>query len=123
MSTPIIFPTRDFQMWRYTVGHSQLLLRSPKSTDFPTRIDVLFKGVEEFHLPTDFVGLEISETRHSDLNKLSMFRISPSGKKRAKVFTVRGKDYLGYVSALRVAVHEDEGEYDDPSFFSKNNIL
>jgi hypothetical protein len=29
---------------------------------------------------------------------------------------VKGMDYLGYVAALVVACHEDEGEYDEPCF-------
>jgi hypothetical protein len=39
------------------------------------------------------------------------------------VVTVKGVDFLGYVAALMALCHEDEGEYDAPSFFSKNNIL
>jgi hypothetical protein len=50
-------------------------------------------------------------------------RESPSLDKDVKVFTVRGVDFLGYVAALIVVSHEDEGEYDDPSFFSKNNFI
>jgi hypothetical protein len=56
MLTKILDSDRKFQVWKYTVGHSQLLLRSTKSPDCSTRIDVLFKGVSEFHLPASFVG-------------------------------------------------------------------
>jgi hypothetical protein len=40
-----------------------------------------------------------------------------------KVFKLHGRNIVGYVAALVVACHEDEGEYDDPSFFAKNNII
>jgi len=36
---------RNFQIWKYTVGHGQLLLRSTKDPKCPTRIDVFFKNV------------------------------------------------------------------------------
>lgn len=111
-----------FQVWKYTVGHAQLLLRSTKSPDFPTRIDVFFKGVRELHLPTVCVGLLIAEASEADVRTLCSLWQSPSFKD-IKVFRVKGKDFLGYVAALTVACHEDDGEYNTPSFFSKSNIF
>jgi hypothetical protein len=100
-----------------------MLLRSTKSPDFPTRIDVFFKGVSELHLPTSFTGLSIAESSEADVGKLCSLRQPPSFGKDIKVFKVQGIDFLGYVAALTVVCHEDEGEYDSPSFFAKNNIL
>jgi hypothetical protein len=123
MPTEIINSERQFQIWKYTVSHSQLLLRSTKSSEFSTRIDVFFKGVKEFHLPTSFTGLSIAEASDADIQKLCSLRKSLSFGKDVKVFKVQGIDFLGYVIALIVVSHEDEGEYDDPSFFAENNIL
>jgi hypothetical protein len=123
MPTEIINSERMFQIWKYTVGHSQLLLRSTKSPTSPTRIDVLFKGVTQFHLPTSFAGLSLAEGTDAEVRQLCILRESPRFGKDVKVFTVKGSDFLGYVAALIAVCHEDEGEYDDPSFFSKNNIL
>lgn len=50
---------RPFQMWRYSVGHSMLLLRSTKDEQHDTRVDVLFKRVERLDLPTVCQGLTI----------------------------------------------------------------
>ncbi len=123
MPTEIINSERRFQIWKYTVGHQQLLLRSTKSSSSRTRIDVLFKGVAQFHLPTSFTGLSIAEGTDADVLKLCSLRESRSLGKDVKVFTVKGVDFFGYVAALIAVCHEDEGEYQDPSFFSKNNIL
>jgi len=35
-----------------------------------------------------------------------------------KTFVVRSTNFQGYVIASAVVSHEDEGEYDDPSFFT-----
>jgi len=43
MSTEIINSGRFFQLWSYTVSHSELLFRSTKSPEFTTRIDVFFR--------------------------------------------------------------------------------
>jgi hypothetical protein len=123
MATQIIKSERRFQIWKYTVGHTQMLLRSTKSPDFPTRIDVFFKGVEAFHMPTIFTGLSIAEASEEEIRTLCSLRQSPSFGKSTKVFKVQGSDFLGYVAALIVVCHEDGGEYDDPSFFSKENFI
>ena len=117
MSTEIIKSDRRFQLWNYTVSHCSLLLRSTKSDGFRTRIDVLFKGVCEFHLPTSFTGLSIAEASEADAQKLCSLRQSLSLGKDRKVFKVQGVDFVGYVAALIAVYHEDAGEYNDPSFF------
>ena len=43
---------RQFQIWSYKVSHAQLLLRSTKSENNPTRIDLLFKNVAIINIPT-----------------------------------------------------------------------
>lgn len=123
MSTAIFSSDREFQMWKYTVGHAQLLLRSVKSAGSPTRSDVVFKGVAELHLPASLRGLRIAEASESEIRILCSLHQPPSLSKDVKVFGVRGVDYFGYVAAVIVMFHEDEGEYDEPSFFAKNNIL
>lgn len=50
---------RQFQIWRYEVGHAQLLLRSMKGDQHASRIDVLFTAVEAIDLPTRFDGPRI----------------------------------------------------------------
>jgi hypothetical protein len=99
MPTEIINSERMFQIWKYTVGHSQLLLRSTKSPTSPTRIDVLFKGVTQFHLPTSFAGLSLAEGTDAEVRQLCILRESPRFGKDVKVFTVKGSDFLGYVAA------------------------
>jgi hypothetical protein len=118
MTTEIINSKRFFQLWSYSVSHSELLFRSTKSAEFSTRIDVLFKGVKEFHLPTTSNGFLIAEASDADIRKLCTLRQLPSFPKDGKVFTVQGADFVGYIAALVALCHEDEGEYNDPSFFA-----
>ena len=123
MATEIINSKRFFQLWSYSVSHSGLLFRSTKSTEFPTRMDVFFKGVSAFHLPEASNGLLITEASDPDIRKLCTLRQSPSFGKDVKVFTVQGPDFVGYVAALIVLCHEDEGEYHEPSFFAPKDSL
>jgi len=118
MSTRIINSGRFFQLWSYTVSHGELLFRSTKSPEFTTRIDVFFKGVSEFHLPTTSHGLSNTEASDSEIQKVCSLRKSLSLNHGSKLFMVQGSDFVGHVTALRVACHEDDGEYDEPSFFA-----
>lgn len=52
---------RVFQLWDYTVGHAQLLLRSPATTDEPFNIDIVFLGVETLDIPTRMEGLSMEK--------------------------------------------------------------
>lgn len=113
----IINSERFFELWSYSVSHHELLLRSTKSTEFPTRIDVFFKGVEEIHVPTASNGLSIAEISSADVQKLSTLRSASYGK-HVRVFAVQGEGFTGYVAALIALWHEDKGEYYDPSFFA-----
>ena len=86
---------RHFQLWRYTVSHSQLLLRSTRDNDHDTRVEVLFKGVRRVDLPTSFDGLTV--------------RRDGSG------FVAKGHGWAGSIVALAMFTIEDKGEYSEPS--------
>ena len=86
---------RTFQLWHYTVSHSQLLLRSPPGSSHSTRIDILFKCVDRMDVPTSMDGL----------------RIHRSGPQ----YLLRGKKWSGSVTASVAFAAEDDGDYADPS--------
>lgn len=116
MSNELLNSPRPFQIWEYTVGHGQLLLRSPKAVNLPTRFDVLFKNVSAIHLPTTLDRLRISEA--NDEEKVSPhLGLDVATAQSRKIFVVRGSDFVGYVIAGVVVWHEDEGDYSDPSYF------
>ena len=43
--------SRAFQLWEYKVSHGSLLIRSPKTIDQKTNIDLKFFGVEYISVP------------------------------------------------------------------------
>lgn len=50
---------RTFRIWRYGVGHSQLLIRSP-GNDSERTLDLIFEGVEFLRLRRSYDGLTLS---------------------------------------------------------------
>jgi hypothetical protein len=87
---------RRFQVWRYTVSMRQLLLRSTKTADVPTRVDVFFQDVQSIDLPTAMDELRVEMTAPRE-------------------YRLTGKGWSGRVNAALVRVAEDGGEYNDPS--------
>lgn len=115
MSTQLVAFSRQFQVWLYTVGHAQLLLRSTKTQEHPTRIDVLFKVVGAIYLPTLFDGLTILEASQEEISNLNL--APPFARGSKKMYLMQGANFSGYVMAGIVTWHEDDGEYNDPSYF------
>lgn len=93
------------------MSHDQLLIRSVKGDGCETRIDVLFKNVDFIYLPTLFSGLQIQKTGIDELRKVAGLHVTAS----QNVFRLTTKGEVGYVVAGAVFVHEDQGEYSDPS--------
>lgn len=104
--TRVHHPDRTFQLWEYAVGHSQLLLRSPKGDGCPTRIDVSFKVVEAVHLPTLLHGVTVEPAGPATAERLGV--LAAPGR---PVFAVTGTGYTGYVAANVMFTVEDDGEY------------
>lgn len=106
----ILFADRGkFQWWSYTVGHGQLLLRSTKSSDRPTQIDVLFKNVSAVSLRAVIDDLEVVETDRDVEGMIGDESIL------AKVFLVRSRGYEGLVVAGSVVRDEGDHEYHEQS--------
>ena len=107
------FAGRTFQLWEYHIGHKQLLLRSTKESDHPTRVEVAFKNVRALKIPTVMRDLSISLA--SDSMATAARGQTGTDARTASVFAVVGSGFEGYVIAGVAFGHEDEGEYSDPS--------
>jgi hypothetical protein len=98
-----------FQIWSYTVSHGQLLLRSTRSPERATQIDVLFKNVSALSLSTTFDGLEVFDDEDA---VLPVFAKPIHGR---RVFIVRACDVEYYVVAGAVFHVESQASHNDSS--------
>ena len=95
MSEAIVSFPRRFQIWLYSVSHGQLLLRSNRSGEFSTRIDVLFKNVAAIELPTAFDGLSRKPQQMRRATKI--FNLA-CGESRTERYLLSGGSTLGATS-------------------------
>lgn len=74
VEVPMIYDSkRTFQVWDYRVSHQQLLLRSPRNTEFDSNIDIIFFGVEYINVPILVKCLCINpQNDHRNLHAVSI---------------------------------------------------
>ncbi|HEY2081751.1 MAG TPA: hypothetical protein VGI88_03120 [Verrucomicrobiae bacterium] len=97
------------------MSHGLLLLRSYKTEQHPTRIDILFQDVRWMTLPVWLEGLRIERGELSDIPLPLTAKIKEEAHFMS-VFKVLSQDVTHYVLAGKnVGVSEDQGNYFDDS--------
>jgi hypothetical protein len=113
MNEKVIFSSnRKFEVWRYTVSHHQLLIRSNKHNSSSTRIEVLFKDVVFMAIPPVMNGLTITKCDAIDdvplANLAGLHSLKPW-------YRIDADRLVGYVAAGAFITNEDELGYEDAS--------
>jgi hypothetical protein len=111
----MMFPrsfNRVFEVWAYSVSHAKLLLRSTKSDEHATRIDLGFKNVRYIQLPTLLSDLSVHIDSVEDLNPSVRASCDTKG---VSIFVLQADQAVGYVVAGYGGWIEDDREYDAPS--------
>jgi len=104
----------EFAVWSFTTGHGRLLLRRTKSDAHPTRVDILLTDVGWMCLPMTFTDLQLREVAIEEIRSM-LGGAGALREKGRKAFVLSGASSTGYMLAGAFAVHEDDGEYNDPS--------
>jgi hypothetical protein len=100
---PVGFGDRRFQVWRFEVSHSVLLLRSTPTKEHPTRIDIMFRAVGEMRVRQGLDDLSVDLVAESDP------RFDVAVPSRRFLFTVSAKDFPnGYVVGASMFTAEDD---------------
>ncbi|WAL68835.1 hypothetical protein ORV05_14055 [Amycolatopsis cynarae] len=115
---PAKFGNRMFQVWRFEVGHSVLLLRSTLTKEQPTRIDIMFRAVGEMRLRKRLDELTVDLITGDDP------RFQDVAIEQGKfLFAVSARDFPhGYVVAGSMFTAEDDLHYDDPSVLGNKEL-
>ncbi|WP_240138103.1 hypothetical protein [Streptomyces sp. MUM 178J] len=95
---------RRFRVWRYGVGHSQLLLRSAPDPSNPERLDLLFEGVEAIQLVTHYEALELHTLDEAENGHIfEMSGVPAHLRPERLVLGLRSRSGAGYVQCLKVS--------------------
>jgi len=115
MSEKLVYESdRVFSVFGFAMSHGVLLLRSGKSNETPTRVDIMFKDVRAMEIRTWFKGLKVDEVdatylagQHS--NPEEMLEPGP------KVYALTSSGWRGFIMGGIVRFNEDDGDLFDPS--------
>ncbi|PZG02762.1 hypothetical protein [Micromonospora deserti] len=105
---------RYFKVWAYSVSKCRLLLRSTKDPGISTRIDVYFGGVGRMLLKPYYEGLHATE---ADAATTAEYRDRYGEIGTGYTLFTLEPDLRSFVVAGVMQWHEDDGGFDDPSFF------
>jgi hypothetical protein len=108
------FTLRIFQTWEFRVSHGQLLIRSPKTSDWPTNIDLIFAGVEYMDLPRFLRGVEVDEPNEADA-AIMRERLDRQGTSD-RIFVIKSNNRRYYVVAAALQISENEVDIFDSPF-------
>jgi len=105
---------RSFSLHLYTIGHGLLLLRSGKTTELVTRVDIAFYDVRWMVLPNRLNGLRIEKGQISDI-PLPLTEMIKKEAHFMSVYRLSSEGVMHYLLADAVRVMEDEKDYMDNS--------
>jgi hypothetical protein len=113
---------RKFSVFGYSVSHGPLLLRSGRTDEHHTRIDVLILDVRAMEIRSWFEGFEIAL---ADQDYLRDFRSRPAEMMEPglNAYAISGKRWQGFIVGGKLCVHEDEADFTAPSAFAAANFV
>jgi hypothetical protein len=108
-------------VFSYGISHGPLLLRSGKTDEHHTRIDVLILDVRAMEIRSWFEGFEITEV---DRDYLRNFRSNPIEMMQIglSVYALSGKGWQGFIVGGNLCVHEDEADFTAPSALLRERL-
>ncbi len=98
-SSAVMFTSdRAFRVWRYGVGHSQLLLRAVPDSVNTTCLDVRFEGVSAMQLVQQYKSIELCSASETEAEEILDFSgIGPSGRELHLPVVLRSRSGSGFV--------------------------
>lgn len=95
---------RTFKVWRYGVGHSQLLLRAAPDSSETDRMDLLFEGVEAMQLITRYEALELHTFDETESGRVfERSGVPARWRSERLVLGLRSRSGAGYVQCAKVS--------------------
>ncbi|MEU2250584.1 hypothetical protein [Streptomyces sp. NPDC019224] len=114
-TTPLFSTERTFRVWRYGVGHSQLLLCSMPWGEHTDRLDLLFEDVHAMQLVTRYEALEIHAVDEPQFDRLYEQSGLPARWKRSQLIVkLKSGSGAGWVQCGRLTLERRKGAEQDP---------
>jgi hypothetical protein len=112
---------RKFSLFSYGLSHGPLLLRSGRTDEHHTRIDVLILDVRAMEIRSWFDGVEIAL---ADQDYLRDFRSRPAEimEPGLNAYAISSKGWQGFIVGGSLWLHEDEADFMAPGAFAADSV-
>ncbi len=97
------YPDRNFQLWDYSVSHSQLVIRSPGDEDTTPNVDFHFRGVMLLGVPTQLRGLKLTDPTDGEVEAVRGTLAHRVEREWVRVLVSAGTRHLIVASHLEVS--------------------
>lgn len=95
---------RTFRVWRYGVGHSQLLLRAVPDEVNSACLDLLFEGVSAMKMATRYESIEVTVASADETREiLELSGLSDIRGERSLALALRSRRVTGLVLCKRAS--------------------
>lgn len=121
MEKVILDTDRYFSIYMYYFSHGLLLLRSGKTDEHNTCIDVLFRTVTCMEIRTYIHGLRIEESSIDCIGDQSSRPIDILHPEET-VYSLKSTDWEGFIVGGRVFIHEDDRKFTAKSALLENEL-
>ncbi|GES28626.1 hypothetical protein San01_11130 [Streptomyces angustmyceticus] len=125
LSAVLFRSERTFKVWRYGVGHSQLLLRAVPDDTETTCLDLLFEGVRAMQLATHYQSLELHPASEAEAQRILEFSgLAPIWRERNLALSLRSRSTSGFVLCARAtALHGGEDPFGNHGGFEERDVV
>lgn len=116
---------RTFTVWRYGVGHSQLLLRAvPDRTDAAC-LDLLFEDVKAMQLVTRYESIELHPAGENEAQQiLDSSGVASAWRGRYLVVSLRSRSGAGFVLCRRItALHGGDDPFGPQGGIEERDVM
>ena len=102
---------RKFILYRYYASHGTIVLRSAKSKDFPTRLEIMIKAVAYMEIKSYFSGIIIEQL--DSIESLEHLKFEPG----LSAYRISDGQWRGYIVGTSFSFAEDSKEFGGRSDF------
>ncbi|MFD3416337.1 hypothetical protein [Streptomyces decoyicus] len=102
-STHLFRSERTFTVWRYGVGHSQLLLRAVPDGANTACLDLLFEDVKAMQLVTHYESIELHPAGEAEAQQILDFSgVASTWREKYLAVSLRSRSGSGFVLCRRI---------------------
>ena len=102
------FSKRHFQLWEYKVSHGSLLIRSPKTQELETNVDLICVGVEYFEMPRHLREFAMKAASVQEIARLSDILNKQLKSSSVRIIVSEGRRFPIVAAGFKISENDSD---------------